>query len=80
METYFTALGLTPTQTFNAQGNIFDRTALAIRLRPLLDAWLQGGWPDHRYPSPARLMAQFARLRGEVAALGVEHVQFPFPE
>eukprot|EP00969_Alexandrium_andersonii_P176965 7824572-Alexandrium_andersonii.AAC.1 len=24
-------------------------------------------------------MAQFTRLRGEVAALGVEHVQSPFP-
>eukprot|EP00969_Alexandrium_andersonii_P252783 11171564-Alexandrium_andersonii.AAC.1 len=45
MEAYFTALGLSPTQTSNAQGDIFDRAALAIRLRPLLDAWLQGDGP-----------------------------------
>eukprot|EP00969_Alexandrium_andersonii_P001331 58975-Alexandrium_andersonii.AAC.1 len=45
-----------------------------------MEAWAQGGWGDQRCPSPPRLLAQFQRLRAEVAALGVACVASPFPE
>eukprot|EP00969_Alexandrium_andersonii_P251755 11126276-Alexandrium_andersonii.AAC.1 len=71
METYFAGLGLSDVEPFNAQDNTFGLTALATRIRPLVEAWVDGGWVGHRYHSPARLLAHYQRLRAEVAALGV---------
>ena len=53
----------------NAQGNSFDRAAVAMRIREALAAWTTGGaLPRHAYPDPAGVVGVYERLRAEVVA------------
>eukprot|EP00969_Alexandrium_andersonii_P291666 12891217-Alexandrium_andersonii.AAC.1 len=53
MGAYFEDLALPPLVAFNAQGNVFDRTALALRIADAVADWGNGVvWPLHAFPSP----------------------------
>eukprot|EP00969_Alexandrium_andersonii_P026763 1167630-Alexandrium_andersonii.AAC.1 len=57
MGAYFEGLALPPLAAFNAQGNVFDRTALAIRIADAVEDWGNGmAWPFHVFPSPGVVM------------------------
>eukprot|EP00969_Alexandrium_andersonii_P275039 12155616-Alexandrium_andersonii.AAC.1 len=53
MGAYFEGLALPPLAAFNAQGNVFDRAALALRIADAVEDWGNGmAWPLHVFPSP----------------------------
>ena len=65
---------------FNAQGNNFDRAAVAMRVREALTIWVAGGeLPRHAYPDPAGVLGVYGRLRAEVVAAGIAACGHPFP-
>ena len=65
---------------FNAQGNSFDRAAVAIRVREALATWVAGGvLLRHAYPDPSEVLGVYGRLRAEVVAAGVAACVHPFP-
>ena len=76
----FRRLGMDDFQMFNAQGNNFDRAAVAIRVREALATWMAGGvLPRHAYPDPSEVLRVYGRLRTEVVAAGVAACVHPFP-
>ena len=76
----FRSLGMDDFQMFNAQGNSFDRAAVALRVREGLATWLAGGvLPRHAYPDPSEVLGVYGRLRAEVVAAGVAACVRPFP-
>ena len=76
----FRGLGMDDYQMFNAQGNSFDRAAVALRVREGLATWLAGGaLPRHAFPDPAAVASVYGRLRAEVVAAGVAACSLPFP-
>ena len=67
-------------QLFNAQGNSFDRAAVAMRIREALATWAAGGdLPRHAYPDPASVVRVYEGLRAEVLRSGVPACAHPFP-
>ena len=76
----FRRLGMDDFQLFNAQGNSFDRAAVAMRVREAMAVWTAGGaLPRHAYPDPAGVVGVYERLRAEVLAAGVAACLHPFP-
>ena len=76
----FRRLGMDDFQMFNAQGNSFDRAAVALRVREALAIWVAGGsLPRHVYPEPAEVLRVSGRLRAEVVAAGFSACVHPFP-
>ena len=76
----FRKLGMDDLQVPNAQGNTFDRAAVAIRVREALATWTAGGaLPRHAYLDPAWVVGMHERLRAEVLAAGVATCLHPFP-
>ena len=76
----FRGLGMDDYQMFNAQGNSFDRAAVALRVREGLATWLSGGvLPRHAFPDPYVVIGVYGRLRAEVVAAGVAACGHPFP-
>eukprot|EP00969_Alexandrium_andersonii_P210293 9289755-Alexandrium_andersonii.AAC.1 len=58
MGAYFEDLALPPLVAFDAQGNVFDRTALALRIADAVADWGDGAaWPLHAYPGPGVILA-----------------------
>ncbi len=58
MSPYIGQLGLTERQTFDAQGNAFDRAIVGVRAGRLLAVWAHGGRiPWHEYPGEGRVSA-----------------------
>ena len=73
--------GLDEHQAFNAQGNSFDRTALAIRIREAVALWVREGVvARHAYPSPGEVLASYERLRASPLLAGLPAVRAPFPD
>ena len=73
-------LGLDEFQMFNAQGNSFDRAAVALRLREGVARWLAGGdFTRHCYPDPRSVCSDYERLRREAVLAGLPARDSPFP-
>ena len=67
-------------QLFTAQGNSFDRAAVAMRVREALATWTTGGdLSRHAYPDPAGVVRVYEGLRAEVLRSGVPACAHPFP-
>ena len=74
-------VGLDEHQLFNAQGNSFDRTAVAIRIRETVAAWVGGGEvARHEFPAPPAIAASYERLRGGLLLAELPACRGPFPE
>ena len=72
--------GLTERQLYDAQGNSFDRTAVALRIRDAVAAWRRGGAvPRHAYPSPRVVARVYEALRAHVAGMGLPALVLPQP-
>ncbi|MFM7986795.1 MAG: hypothetical protein ACKPKO_46525, partial [Candidatus Fonsibacter sp.] len=73
-------LGLDDYQLFNAQGNSFDRTAVAIRVQEAVDAWLSGAPLSRRqYPTPSQARDGFCTLSRRAGAVGVASLPLALP-
>ena len=73
--------GLDEYQLYNAQGNSFDRTAVAIRIREVVAAWVRGGEvARHEFPAPPAIAASYERLRAGLLRAGLPACRGPFPE
>eukprot|EP00969_Alexandrium_andersonii_P108206 4774355-Alexandrium_andersonii.AAC.1 len=71
MGAYFEDLALPPLVAFNAQGNVFDRTSLALRIADAVADWGDGtAWPLHAYPGPGVILAYYEELRQQVRDAG----------
>ena len=83
MEPYLEHLrrrGLDDYQLFNAQGNSFDRTAVAIRIREAVARWVGGGEVvRHVFPSPTEVLASYERLRASSLLAGLQWCPRFFP-
>ena len=76
----FRGLGMDDLQLFNAQGDSFDRAAVAMRVREALAVWTAGrDLPRHVYPDPAGVVRVYEGLRAEVLSSGVAACAHPFP-
>ena len=76
----FRGLGMDELQLVNAQGNSFDRAALAMRVREALAVWTAGGdLPRHVYLDPAGVVRVYEGLRAEVLSSGVPACAHLFP-
>ena len=54
------ALGLSPQELYDAQGNAFDRAIVGVRLGPSVhDILATPDHPRHRYPTPTALCALY---------------------
>eukprot|EP00969_Alexandrium_andersonii_P164400 7266301-Alexandrium_andersonii.AAC.1 len=59
--------GLDGHQLYNAQGNSFGRSALAIWIPQVVRTWLRGGEVRrHCFPGPTRTLRTFAVLRRDI--------------
>ena len=70
---YLSSLGLSPRDQYDAQGNIFDRAIIGVRLsRAILD-WIRGGALASRAGAlgVAELEVLYQRVRREVEAEGI---------
>ena len=66
-------------QLFNAQGNSFDRAAVALRIKEALTAWSSGNERlRHAYLAPPEV-AVYERLRAAVWSSGAAACPSPFP-
>ena len=76
----FRGLGMDDLHIVNAQGNSFDRAAVAMRVREALAVWTAGGdLPQHVYPDPAGVVRVYEGLRAEVLSAGVAACAHPSP-
>ena len=73
-------LGLDEFQMFNAQGNSFDRAAVALRLREGVAQWLAGAdLARYAYPDPRSVCSDYERLRREIVLVGLPARDSPYP-
>ena len=73
-------LGMSDYQLFNAQGNSFDRAAVAFRLREAITTWVLGGeLPRHAYPAPAEVLEAYNLLKGAALSAGMAACPSPCP-
>ena len=73
-------LGMCDYQTFNAQGNRFDRTAVALRLKEAVNTWVLGGaLPRHAYPALAEVLGTYNLLKAAVLRAGLAACPAPPP-
>ena len=73
-------LGLDDYQVFNAQGNSFDRAAVALRMRDAVTAWLAGiEIPRREYPPPTVVEQVYVGLRCSVQRTCATACPSPFP-
>ena len=73
-------IGFDDFQLVNAQGNRFDRVAIAFRLRSGVAAWLRGDalqW--HDFIAPPAVLATRDALRANVVSAGLPACPSPFP-
>ena len=83
MEPYLAGLaqlGFTEDQLFNAQGNNFDRVAIAYRIQAAIDPWVRGEpLPRRPFPPPGAVLRVFDDLREAVLRAGLPTCSSPFP-
>ena len=73
-------LGMSDYQMFNAQGNNFDRAAVALRLREAIATWVLGGeLPRHAYLAPAEVLEVCNLLQAAVLSASVSTCPSHFP-
>ena len=73
-------LGLDEYQLFNAQGNSFDRVAVALPLRGAVTGWACGeDVPRHTYLQPADVLRTYEPLRAVAVRAGLAACPSPFP-
>lgn len=77
---YLDELGIPEQEAYDAQGNAFDRAALAARIGPPVRAWLAGeALPRHVFPGLHELERDYQNLRSEVAGEGLDTAESAIP-